>query len=212
MDAAEIIARLKFLKNVKAGDKICTENCKIQPPGWYQGIERYMLGENKMMTLDFLKKVFNNAFQLQASYKSGHVCSPLASRFTKISLPKQEEIASLLLKDIHEATIGVGFLQETYKHDIKFKCDLTTLCENVMIRLKLVPDFVQSITSTPPPSPNVGRQKAPRPSEAAEEEKNVRPLLSKRADGVRKPLRKPEAEAEAGGRLKRKKNSTKNER
>ena len=93
MDAAEIIARLKFLKNVKAGDKICTENCKIQPPGWYQGIERYMLGENKMMTLNFLRKVFNDAFQLQASYKSGQICSPLASRFTKISLPHSKNFS-----------------------------------------------------------------------------------------------------------------------
>ncbi len=186
MDASEIIARLKFLKNVKAGDKICTELVKIQPPGWYQSIERYMLGENKTMTLDFLKKVFNDAFQLQASYQNGQICSPLATRFTKMSLPKQEEIASLLLKDIHEATIGVGFLQETYKHDIKFKCDLTTLCENVMIRLKMMPRFIASITS-PPHSES-------RKSDTA-------------TGGTKTEGKKIEE-----GRLKRKKNSTKNER
>ncbi len=143
------------MKNIKSGDKICSVQIKIQPAGWYQAIERSWNGDNKSKTLLFLKKVFNDAFQLQASYEKGQICSPLANRFTKMSLPKQSEIASLLLKDIHEATIGVGFLQETYKHDTKFRCDLATLCENIMIRLKLMPEY----SLTPPPKVTPGEEK-----------------------------------------------------
>lgn len=196
MDAAEIISRLKFLKNIKAGDKISTDSVRIQPAGWYQGIERSWYGDNKSKTLLFLKKVFNDAFQLQASYEKGQICSPLASRFTKMSIPKQCEIASLLLKDIHEATIGVGFLQETYKHDTKFKCDLATLCENIMIRLKMMPEY----SLTPPPSTIT--------SSRLKENKDDVPKVTLGEEKV-EPLRRLSPRAE---RFKRKKSSSKNER
>jgi len=122
MDSSEIIARLKFLQNIRPGDKIDTGLVIRQPDNWTTPFSRYLRGETKSKTLAFLKKTIEDAFELQV-------------RYSEAEQDHLKELSKVVVNDLHTALVGVGNLKRTYLHDLKFICDLTTVSEHTQMRL-----------------------------------------------------------------------------
>jgi hypothetical protein len=125
MDSAEIISRLKFLQNVRSGDKIHTGKISRQPNGWITSLTRYVDGEDKNKTLRFLRKTLDDAFELFEMFRTS-------------DKSHQVQMSKIMVKDMQTALVGIGNLKSTYAHDLKFMCDLTTLLESVQMRLQIV--------------------------------------------------------------------------
>jgi hypothetical protein len=125
MDSAEIISRLKFLQNVRSGDKIHTGKISRQPNGWITSLTRYVDGEDKNKTLRFLRKTLDDAFELFEMFRTS-------------DKSHQVQMSRIMIKDMQTALVGIGNLKSTYAHDLKFMCDLTTLLESVQMRLQIV--------------------------------------------------------------------------
>jgi hypothetical protein len=125
MDSSEIISRLKFLQNVRSGDKIHTSKISRQPNGWLTSITRYIDGEDKTKTLRFLRKTLDDAFELFEMFRTS-------------DKSHQVQVSQIMIKDMQTALVGIGNLKTTYAHDLKFMCDLTTLLESVQMRLDIV--------------------------------------------------------------------------
>lgn len=125
MDSSEIISRLKFLQNVRSGDKIHTSKISRQPNGWITSFTRYIDGEDKSKTLKFLRKTLDDAFELFEMFRTS-------------DKSHQVQVSQIMIKDMQTALVGIGNLKTTYAHDLKFMCDLTTLLESVQMRLDIV--------------------------------------------------------------------------
>ena len=125
-DESEIIARLKFLHNVRPGDKIDTGLVVRQPNDWYTPLSRYIRGETKAKTLAFLRKTLDDAFELYMQYfnsEKDHLV----------------ELSKVLITDLQTSLVGIANLKKTYSYDLKFMCDLTTISERTQMRLQSIP-------------------------------------------------------------------------
>tara|TARA_Y100000389_G_C17470520_1_gene530125 strand:+ start:256 stop:756 length:501 start_codon:yes stop_codon:yes gene_type:complete len=125
-DESEIIARLKFLQNVRPGDKIDTGLVVRQPNDWLTPFSRYIRGETKAKTLAFLRKTLDDAFELYMQYfnsEKDHLV----------------ELSKVVITDLQTSLVGIANLKKTYSYDLKFMCDLTTISERTQMRLQSVP-------------------------------------------------------------------------
>ena len=143
MDSSEIISRLKFLQNVRSGDKIHTSKISRQPNGWMTSFTRYIDGEDKTKTLMFLRKTLDDAFELFEMFRTS-------------DKSHQVQVSQIMIKDMQAALVGVGNLKSTYAHDLKFMCDLTTLLESVQMRLDINMHTTLHTTPSPGPRPLCG--------------------------------------------------------
>ena len=128
MEASEVISRLKFLQNVRPGDKIDTTCVARQADDWCTPIIRYLRGENKTKTLEFLKKTIHYAFEIYEKYRDA-------------DQEHLNELSAVIVSDIQNAMVGISNLKRTYKADLKFVCDLTTICEHTQLKLKTLDGF-----------------------------------------------------------------------
>ena len=135
MDESEIISRLKFLQNVRPGDKIDTGLIARQPADWYTPIARYVRGENKVKTLAFLRKTLEDAFELHSQY-----CMSEKDHLV--------ELSKVLITDLQTSLVGIANLKKTYAHDLKFMCDLTTISEQTQMRLQSTNSDLNNSSST----------------------------------------------------------------
>ena len=157
MDSSEIISRLKFLQNVRSGDKIHTSKISRQPNGWMTSLTRYIDGEDKTKTLRFLRKTLDDAFELFEMFRTS-------------DKSHQVQVSQIMIKDMQAALVGVGNLKSTYAHDLKFMCDLTTLLESVQMRLDINMHTTLHTTSSAGPRPLSGPLRTPLRTPEAEAE------------------------------------------
>jgi L-rhamnose isomerase len=132
MNASETISRLKFLKNIKIGDKIDTESISLQPDTWLTPLTRWINGEDKKKTLNFLKNTLDAALELYKVYSN---------------VPLYQEQNLQVVKDFNDALRGIINLEDTYSTDLKFVCDLQTLSENTRMKLSAIGVHVDFCTS-----------------------------------------------------------------
>ena len=133
----EIMSRLKFLQNLRAGDKIDTACIVRQPNSWITPFARYLRGETKIKTLAFVYANDRRCF---------HPAKKIRAFGAKTYL---KEMADVILKDLHKALVGVANLKRTYSHDLKFVCDLTSVCEHTHLRLVAIsPHFTKTNLNT----------------------------------------------------------------
>jgi hypothetical protein len=125
MKSEETIARLKFLKSVKAGHKIHTASVSVQPNDWFTPIMRWVGGENKNKTIEFIKKTTEDGFDL---YRV----------FSQSEDAYENELAELVKVDLSNSLAGLENLKQTYVGDLKFQCDLATLQESIRTRLSCI--------------------------------------------------------------------------
>ena len=122
MDGSEVISRLKFISNLRNGDKIDTQGVRVQPNDWTTPIFRFVWGESKQTTLKFLKGIMDDAFALEEFYNR--------SKYSHEIL-----MSDIIRNDIAASMEGIKNLKLTYATNIKFTCDLSTLIQNTESRL-----------------------------------------------------------------------------
>lgn len=125
MKSEETIARLKFLRSVKAGHKIHTASVSVQANDWITPIVRYFGGENKTKTIEFIKKTTEDGFAL---YRV----------FSQSEDAYENELATLVKTDLFNSLTGLDNLKKTYVGDLKFQCDLATLQESIKTKLSCI--------------------------------------------------------------------------
>ena len=134
MNVSETISRLKFLKNIRKGDKINTDTISRQPDTWLTPVMRWINGQDKNKTLNFLKSTLDAALELYQVYTN---------------VPLYEEQNIQVVKDFYAALTGIKNLEYTYSTDLKFVCDLQTLSENTTMKLSALGVNVDSSITTP---------------------------------------------------------------
>ena len=113
----ETISRLKFIGKLNKGEKINTRHMYVQPCGIVTSVSRmFLYQDNRGNTLNFCHNTITRSFELLTSFD---VSTKNSDKFLFMNL----------LKDLHQATIGIVNLKYTYITDTKLCCDLDTLLE-----------------------------------------------------------------------------------
>ena len=119
----EITSKLKFIGKLKNGEKINTRHMYVQPDGLGTSFSRtFLYQDNRINALEFIRDTITRAFDLLAKYERSTVES-------------HKVHYNLLVKDLRNATKGIGSLKITYKTDTKFCCDMDTILEHIHANL-----------------------------------------------------------------------------
>jgi len=119
----EIISRLKFIGKLKKREKINTRHMYVQPEGFGTSISRtFMYQDNRCNALNFVQETISRAFELLVTYERSEKDSECV-------------LFGHLVKDLHQATVGLNNLKFTYVTDTKFCCDMDTLLQSIHARL-----------------------------------------------------------------------------
>ena len=116
MNSFEIKSRLKFISNVQVGDKINVKFMIIQKDSVYTKLSRTLYYENRQNTLIFLKDTIRRAFE---------IINLDPSQMSK------EYNVDMMKIDLFNCKVGIENLKQTYLEDIKFKCDLDTVVQEI---------------------------------------------------------------------------------
>jgi len=113
----ETISRIKFIGRLNKGDKINTRHMYVQPYGVITAISRmFLYQDNRGNTLNFCHNTITRSFDLLT--------------FFAVSNKNSDKVLYMnLLKDLHQAKIGLVNLKFTYVTDTKMCCDLDTLMD-----------------------------------------------------------------------------------
>jgi len=119
----EIISRLKFIGQLKKGEKINTRHMYVQPDGISTTFSRtFMYQDNRGNALNFCQDTITRSFELLISFeRSDNHCDKV--------------LFSHLLTDLQQSTVGLNNLKFTYITDTKFCCDMDTLLQSINARL-----------------------------------------------------------------------------
>lgn len=119
----EIISRLKFIGQLKKGEKINTRHMYVQPDGISTTLSRtFMYQDNRGNALNFCQDTISRSFELLISFeRSDNHCDKV--------------LFSHLLTDLQQSTSGLNNLKFTYITDTKFCCDMDTLLQSINARL-----------------------------------------------------------------------------
>jgi hypothetical protein len=116
MNPFEIKSRLKFISNVNVGDKINVKFMIIQKDSVYTKLSRTLYYENRQNTLIFLKDTIHRAFEII------NMDPPQMSKEYNVDMMKI---------DLLHCKVGIENLKQTYLDDVKFRCDLDTVIQEI---------------------------------------------------------------------------------
>lgn len=116
MDSDNIIARLKFIGKIKAGEKVHVQRMMIQPDTFFSRVSRTILSpDNRENAIIFIESVVDKSFALIGS-------SNEPKRIT-------------LINDLKTAVIGIQNLMETYESDHFFASRLECVIQNIQVKI-----------------------------------------------------------------------------
>ena len=119
----EIISRLKFIGQLKKGEKFNTRYMYVQPDGVGTRISRtFVYQDNRGNALNFVQDTVSRAFELLVTYQ-------------RSSKDPERVLFNHIVRDLRNSTVGLANLKFTYLADTKFCCDMDTLLELVHARL-----------------------------------------------------------------------------
>lgn len=122
--AGETMSNLKFIGELKKGDKINTKFIYRQPDGIMTRISRTFLNyDNRHNTLVFIKSTIDGAIDLIALHSRSDITS-------------DKIICRNILDDLDKSRLGLQHLKETYSEDTKFKCDMETLIQRIDLKIE----------------------------------------------------------------------------
>lgn len=115
----DVISRLKFICQVKKGEKINTKYMFVQPDGIVTRFSRTFVNiDNRINTLTFIKNTISRSFDIiQLNINSNKT--------------SEKHLAINILKDLDKCKIGLNNLKETYVEDSMFNCEIETLIEEI---------------------------------------------------------------------------------
>lgn len=114
-DNEEIISRLKFIGYIEKNQKINCSKLYIQNNNWITSITRTLNGDNRHTCLLLFKDIINRVFEIIEYNQKNN------NKFKVISI----------LKDLKKSIEGLENLQQTYKSDVKFCCEIEVVIEKI---------------------------------------------------------------------------------
>ena len=119
----EVISSLKFIGNIRKGDKINTKFMYRQPDGLITRFIRTFINyDNRQNTLNFVQKTVASAFEIIVILEK--------------SVKQQDRMMrDIIMKDLVTAQVGLNKLKDTYIDDMKFQCDMDTLLQTIACKL-----------------------------------------------------------------------------
>ena len=114
----DILTSLKIIASIKEGQKVCVRNgllvLEINSTGVIPAVKRFIFGDNRELTVRYVKNVVHNAVSVIK-----HVKNP-------------EEVISALA----EAILGLKRLEVTYSTDIATVSTIQVLIERIELEVK----------------------------------------------------------------------------
>lgn len=119
----EIMGRLKFIGQIKKGDKVNVRHMQIQSDTMLTKLSRTFLNpDTRMNTLTFFRNTINRCFEIVVNY-------------SKNKKPSTEMKKNNILQDMEKAKIGLVNIKDTYSNDVKFCCDIDILMQDIDARI-----------------------------------------------------------------------------
>ncbi len=118
----EIITKLKFIGTFQPGEKIDVNNLRIEDKTLFTPLKRLFFGEGRDKTFNFLSLTIERSIEIIQNYV-------LSDRIS------ERIYCSNLINDLFKAVIGLKNIQETYREDKMFVCNIDILIENVDAKL-----------------------------------------------------------------------------
>lgn len=122
-----VISNLKFIGKIQVGDKINIHDKSIYKNlTWFDTLLRqFYYGDSRQHALFFIQDTINNALEILDYRNLGKE-------------PENIEFCKNLINDLKNALKGLENIRETYIDDIKFGCDIDTIHERIVSKMKQV--------------------------------------------------------------------------
>jgi hypothetical protein len=133
----EIITKLKFIGTFQAGEKIDVNNLRIEDKTLFTPLKRLFFGEGRDKTFNFLSLTIERSIEIIQNYV-------LSDRIS------ERIYCSNLINDLFKAVIGLKNIQETYREDKMFVCNIDILIENVDAKLTEIKERFPDIMAIKP--------------------------------------------------------------
>lgn len=128
----EIITQLKFISTFEEGEKIDVKNLKVEQKNIFTPFKRLILGESRDTTYNFLSQTIERGFEILMS---------------NIHSDKKSDklFCKNMIKDLIAAKTGLTNIQQTYRDDKLFRCNIETLIESVDTKISEVKEVCPSL-------------------------------------------------------------------
>jgi hypothetical protein len=133
----EIITKLKFIGTFQAGEKIDVNNLRIEDKTLFTPLKRLFFGEGRDKTFNFLSLTIERSIEIIQNYV-------LSDRIS------ERIYCSNLINDLFKAVVGLKNIQETYREDKMFVCNIDILIENVDAKLTEIKERFPDIMTIKP--------------------------------------------------------------
>ncbi len=133
----EIITKLKFIGTFQAGEKIDVNNLRVENKTLFTPLKRLFFGEGRDKTFNFLSLTIERSIEIIQNYV-------LSDRIS------ERIYCSNLINDLFKAVIGLKNIQETYREDKMFVCNIDILIENVDAKLTEIKERFPDIMAIKP--------------------------------------------------------------
>ena len=114
----DILAKLKFISKIKQDEKMDISSMTLSPNNWPTSLYRTILarGESKEKTLEFIRNVVGDAFDMSL-------------RYLKMKDNFFRDIGFLIIKSLVECKPGIDNLNKTYSDDRMFVSKVEALVQ-----------------------------------------------------------------------------------
>ena len=133
----EIITKLKFIGTFQPGEKIDVNNLRIEDKTLFTPLKRLFFGEGRDKTFNFLSLTIERSIEIIQNYV-------LSDRIS------ERIYCSNLINDLFKAVVGLKNIQETYRDDKMFVCNIDILIENVDAKLTEIKERYPEIMTIKP--------------------------------------------------------------
>jgi hypothetical protein len=133
----EIITKLKFVGTFQPGEKIDVNNLRIEDKTLFTPLKRLFFGEGRDKTFNFLSLTIERSIEIIQNYV-------LSDRIS------ERIYCSNLINDLFKAVVGLKNIQETYRDDKMFVCNIDILIENVDAKLTEIKERYPEIMTIKP--------------------------------------------------------------
>lgn len=116
-------ARLKFIGNLSKGDKLDSHNLAIESSSFWTGLKRlFVTGDSRQTMLSFLSQTIERSCELIDANKHSKDVS-------------DQIFCANVIQDLVNSVKGLKAVQQTYKDDKFFPCEIDVLIETITAKL-----------------------------------------------------------------------------
>ena len=127
----DIVSKLKFISRIKEGEKVDIQTLRVMnADSWGTSIYRTLVsrGESRETTLEFIRGVVGDAFDL-------------ASKYLSTSTPFFRQIGEMIVQSLRESKVGLGNLMKTYREDRMYTSRVDTLIKTIDTKTSDLPKY-----------------------------------------------------------------------